>query len=186
MSLDNRTATTPFQDPLFKWFLAFATVVLLGFVAKETLHFSNAPSVITRDFVRKEALPGGSRVWLNTDTRFSYGTPWQGDIDRDLWVEGEGWFELRKWGSKGYVIHTPFADIMATNADFNVTNRNDKLCVYASTGRLILRPGPENKFREFFMNAGDYYEFDKGVVLKKSLPATETFPWHKDSATNNF
>ena len=186
MSIDNRSSETPFRDPLFKWFLAIATVVLLGFVAKETLHFSNAPSAITRNSVRKEALPGGSRVWLNTNTRFSYGTPWQIDIDRDLWIEGEGWFDIKKWGSKVYVIHTPFADVIATNAEFNVANRNNKVCVYSSTGTLILRPGPENKFREFFMHEGDYFEFDKGVVIRKDLPAGETFSWRKDSSATRF
>lgn len=181
MSTENRTTDSHIHDPLFKWFLAFAGVVLLGFVAKETLHFSNAPSSSTRNEVKKQALPGGSRVWLNTNSHFSYGTPWLVDIDRDLWMEGEVWLDLNKWGTKEYVIHTPFADIIAKEAECNILNRNNKMCVYNASGKLLLRPGPENKFREFTMNEGDYYEFDKGNVLKKELPAGENFSWHKEA-----
>ncbi|MEO6915575.1 MAG: FecR family protein [Chitinophagaceae bacterium] len=159
---------TTFSDPLFRWLIGICFVGLLWFVTKETLHFSNAPSFSTKEKeVKRESLPGGSRVWLNPNTRFSYGTPWLATVDRDLWIRGEAFFDLQPWGNMRYVIHTPYADIIAIDGRLTVSHMDEKVLVHNISGTLILRSGPENKFPEFFMKQGESYQFNKGLVAPK-------------------
>ena len=63
-------------------------------------------------------LADGSRVWLNSKSRFEY-SPLFGLFDRNVRLSGEGYFEVAK-GSKPFIVTTQDYDVKVYGTVFNV------------------------------------------------------------------
>jgi len=68
-------------------------------------------------------LPDGSKVWLNSGSNLRY--PVQFDENkRNVYLEGEAYFEVNSDKSKPFLVNTPYFSVKATGTKFNV--RADK------------------------------------------------------------
>jgi ferric-dicitrate binding protein FerR (iron transport regulator) len=67
----------------------------------------------------KMRLPDGSLVWLNSSSKLTY----QGDFNksqREVTLEGEGFFDVAKNPGKPFIVHTHGIDIKVLGTAFNV------------------------------------------------------------------
>jgi len=67
----------------------------------------------------KMRLPDGSLVWLNSSSKLTY----QGDFnktEREVTLEGEGFFDIAKNPGKPFIVHTHGIDIKVLGTAFNV------------------------------------------------------------------
>ena len=64
-------------------------------------------------------LPDGTNVWLNARSRISYPSCFS-DATRNVTLEGEAWFEVRRDVGKPFIVHTGNYDIRALGTTFNV------------------------------------------------------------------
>lgn len=67
----------------------------------------------------KLTLPDGSKVWLNASSKITYGNGF-GEGHREIWLEGEGYFDVAKNKQIPFVIHTSRMDVRVTGTVFNV------------------------------------------------------------------
>ncbi len=67
----------------------------------------------------KLTLPDGSRVWLNGDSRITYGASF-GKNDRELTLIGEAYFDVAKDPSRPMIIKTATVTIRVLGTAFNV------------------------------------------------------------------
>lgn len=67
----------------------------------------------------KLTLPDGSKVWLNASSKLTYGNGF-GEKHREIWLEGEGYFDVAKNKQIPFVIHTSRMDVRVTGTVFNV------------------------------------------------------------------
>jgi transmembrane sensor len=67
----------------------------------------------------KHILPDGSRVWLNADSKLSYG-PGFGVETREVRLSGEGYFDVVKDSTRPFIIHTLNMDLKVLGTSFNV------------------------------------------------------------------
>ena len=82
------------------------------------------------------ALPDGSKVKLNADSKIQYDTKsW--DKNRVVYMEGEAFFSVEK-GSK-FTVRTQNGSVLVLGTSFNVYNRNDQLKVHCETGRVSVK-----------------------------------------------
>lgn len=117
-----------------KWWMAAAAVVIIGLgmgwlalyrspsSANEPvlLAKNNRNEVVTRPASRSQlTLPDGSKVWLNASSKLSYSKGF-GDDNRNVWLEGEGFFEVFKNKTLPFIIHTSRMNIRVTGTVFNV------------------------------------------------------------------
>lgn len=79
------------------------------------------PSVVTtRKGSRSHlTLPDGTKVWLNADSKLSYNQDYNRSI-RDVYLEGEAFFDVEKNPEKPFVVHLGALDIKVTGTTFNV------------------------------------------------------------------
>jgi len=152
----------------YRWIAAAAVLVLLagGFLFTRFVHRSR-PEVRT-DFgqINRQQLPDGTEVTMNANSRISYADGWQDGIDREVWVEGEVFFHVRKTPLKSkFIVHTEHFDIIVTGTQFNVSNRHGKDNVLLQEGSVTLRT---KDGKTLLMKPGDFVTFDPAVLERKA------------------
>jgi transmembrane sensor len=85
------------------------------------------------------ALPDGSLVTLNADTKLHYSKKF-GKINREITLTGEAFFDVKHDASKPFVIHAGDARVRVLGTSFNVNMRekNEGVEVYVTTGLVEL------------------------------------------------
>ena len=74
----------------------------------------------TDDQTRLVILPDGSRIEMNRGTKFSYATHAFNRKQREVWLEGEAFFEVAKNKEKPFIIHTGTMATTVRGTSFNV------------------------------------------------------------------
>lgn len=64
-------------------------------------------------------LPDGTKVWLNAESKLTYYSDYDGE-KRDVFLSGEGFFEVVKNPNKPFIVKTGKIDIKAYGTAFNV------------------------------------------------------------------
>ncbi|NDF46439.1 MAG: hypothetical protein EB125_12360, partial [Betaproteobacteria bacterium] len=67
----------------------------------------------------KLTLPDGSKVWLNASSKLTYGNGF-GEKHREIWLEGEGYFDVARNPDKPFIIHTSVLDVKVLGTRFNL------------------------------------------------------------------
>lgn len=105
-------------------------------------------------FYRLE-LSDGTKVWLNAGSELRYPVSFAGR-ERNVYLQGEGYFEVAKNPEKRFNVHTPQAVVTVLGTSFNVsaypeekalytTLVNGSVCLYSdkSEGKVVLKPGEQ-------------------------------------------
>jgi len=74
----------------------------------------------TNDQIRLVILPDGSHIQMNRGTKFSYATHAFNRKQREVWLEGEAFFEVAKNKEKPFIIHTGTMQTTVRGTSFNV------------------------------------------------------------------
>ncbi|MFT4093407.1 MAG: DUF4974 domain-containing protein [Niabella sp.] len=97
-------------------------------------------------------LPDGTQVWLNADTKISYGKSF-GAGSREVTLTGEAYFDVVKDASKPFVVHTEAMDVMVLGTAFNVSAYKGEM----HTEATLIRGSVEVSLKKYH---------DKKVMLK--------------------
>ena len=76
-------------------------------------------TVNTRDEMGKLTLPDGTKVWLNKNSTFRYPKEFD-ENGREVYLEGEGYFEVKKNPSKPFVVHSESMQVRVLGTIFNL------------------------------------------------------------------
>lgn len=123
-------------------------------------------------------LEDGTKVWLNSNTTFSYPTSF-GNKVREVELEGEGFFEVSKNARKPFVVKTKKYDIKVLGTTFNVYAYNHE----ASTFETSLLCGSvdvssiENKNNHIVLKAKEKVSEVNGLLHKQAIDNLDRFRW---------
>lgn len=96
----------------------------------------------------KVQLPDGTQVWLNADSRLTYGKDF-GNKTREVTLSGEAFFDVQKDADHPFLIHTGSLDIKVLGTAFNVRSYQDEGSSEATLIRgaieVTLNNSPERK-----------------------------------------
>jgi len=152
----------------YRWIAAASVLVLLagGFLFIR-LARQRHPEVRTEfGQISRQQLPDGTEVMMNANSRISYADGWQDGVDREVWVDGEVFFHVRKTPLKSkFIVHTEHFDIIVTGTQFNVSNRHGKDNVLLQEGSVTLRT---KDGKTLLMKPGDFVTFDPAMLEKKA------------------
>ncbi|GAB3252021.1 hypothetical protein GCM10027347_10810 [Larkinella harenae] len=135
----------PLRSP-WRWMVAASIGVLL--LAAGSFFFYRqlvTPEVITQqtDFgeTRRVVLPDQSVVTLNGNTSIRYLKDWQTDTPREVWVEGEAFFEVvHTKNHQRFRVHLPAKmNVEVLGTRFNVYTRQTKTKVVLNEGRIQMQ-----------------------------------------------
>ncbi|MET0634639.1 MAG: FecR domain-containing protein [Chitinophagaceae bacterium] len=120
-------------------------------------------------------LPDGSTLILNANSSVSLSNNWDGNNDREVWLEGEGFFQVAKTPEKKrFIVHTGNLDVIVTGTRFNVSNRDHRTTVLLTEGSvtILMKNG-----REVKMKPGDFIEMDKEQFALKTANEDNVLAW---------
>ena len=90
--------------------------------------------------IKRVTLPDGSLVVLNANSTMRLPQNWTNQGDRQVWLEGEAWFEVAKKPAthQKFVVHTPQVDVQVLGTRFNVNTRHQQSIVSLEEGKVQL------------------------------------------------
>ena len=140
-------------------------------------------------------LPDSSKVILNGNSSLTYRAEWEekkGEADsREVWLEGEGYFEVREIVHEAhatkntppdkvkFTVHTSHLNVEVLGTAFNVHNHRDKTQVVLSSGKVKLNLLQHDGFGNVVMNPGELVVFNakNSQVQQKMVDPTLYSSW---------
>lgn len=164
----------PLRFRYIKWWAAAAIIFLTSVVIWQYSRTAAKLSIQTAyGETRQEVLPDGSEVMLNANTTLDY-TKWTAGKDREVWVNGEAFFHVKKTAQKDrFIVHTGHFDVVVTGTRFNVINRNNKSNVLLKEGSVMV----QRDEHQVHMQPGDYLEFNNTGIQKKIINNASVLAW---------
>lgn len=132
-------------------FMRYAAAVLLGVgISLSTLYFVNQENlsvvgnyklVTSKGEKSYLQLPDGTKVWLNSCTTLEYAENY-GHSNRDIYLDGEAYFEVAKNKELPFVVKTNGIDVKALGTAFNISAymEDSQLTTTLFNGKVAVQP----------------------------------------------
>ncbi len=147
---------------LQRWPLAAGIALTLG-LALWLLLWSPRPDIVQTAFGEQQELElsDGSKVRLNSNSRMTYKPMWDRDEHREIWLEGEAFFEVQRVPEydQKFVVVTDDLTIEVLGTAFNVNSYGGRSTVYLEEGSIILHI--EGRESPIVMEPGDLVAYSK-------------------------
>jgi ferric-dicitrate binding protein FerR (iron transport regulator) len=183
--LQGIAAAHPAQ-PLLAWKRYYRAAAIFTGIALYTLLFtllksSFAATVVRTQYAqtREVVLPDGSSAILNANSALRFSNDWAKTHTREVWLEGEAFFEVRKkpeWANARFTVHTDGLYVEVLGTTFNVNARRGKVKVVLNTGKVKLKP--KGSSDTLTMHPEDLVEFSTAskAFIKKRVNPKSTLP----------
>ncbi|MBL7756191.1 MAG: FecR domain-containing protein [Chitinophagaceae bacterium] len=130
-----------------------------------------------------EALPDGSNLLLNANSQVKLGKSWNNGKDRELWLDGEAFFSVKKTPEKSrFIVHAGTARIEVTGTRFNVKSRHNKLSVYLAEGGVKVHTSAG---KVISLKPGDYLDLEKGETVSQPSNQEDILAWRDNRLSFN-
>ncbi len=154
---------------------AAASLFLIFYFSKNILSPEKAILSTTNNSIIAYKLPDNSEVDLNYQTEIKYNKKFIRK-NRELWLNGEAFFDVEKVKSKPFVIHTQQGSFKVLGTSFNISSyKNDSLLsLFVKTGEVEFFP--KNVNNSFVVKKGEQIHYNKiNKKLSKKKNKTENF-----------
>ncbi|HEY0611014.1 MAG TPA: FecR domain-containing protein [Chitinophaga sp.] len=137
-----------------------------------------------RSGIKKITLQDGTLIWLNLDSKVRYTQA----EDRELWLEGEGYFEVAPQQGKAFLVHAGKLDVNVLGTSFNIDAYTpaESVSVTVSSGkvavgneqipRIALSANQQavyhsegNKIEQTAITAGDFNAWREGQLVFRNF-----------------
>lgn len=126
----------------------------------------------------KIELTDGTVVWLNSGTTIKYSSDYN-QKGRDIFLDGEAFFEVMKNSDRPFFVHTTFLDIEVTGTKFNVNAYREEPVVETSLveGKVNLLVKRDHK--RYKLTPGESIEYMKqsGKIIQANFKEYEAKSW---------
>jgi ferric-dicitrate binding protein FerR (iron transport regulator) len=153
-----------------RWIAAASVLVAIVTGIIIVRYMPHTPSVERTNYeqIASRRLPDGTEVTLNANSSLRYGSNWNDTEDREVWVDGEAYFHVKRTLSNSrFIVHSGHFDVIVTGTQFNVYNRHGKDNVLLQEGSVTVRT-KDGKIT--FMKPGEFVTFDSLLEKKTANP----------------
>ncbi|SCD21005.1 sigma factor regulatory protein, FecR/PupR family [Proteiniphilum saccharofermentans] len=115
--------------------MRYAAVFILGIICFQAIHYihnQDEKKIFKTTIIEtgvgersKITLPDGSKIWLNACSSLAYDNTY-GNIDRQVHIKGEGYFEVHTDTLKPFFVHADRFTYRVTGTSFNVYSFDDE------------------------------------------------------------
>ena len=169
----NRKRVKRFFDIAMK----VAAILVIGFITGwfvQTIDHSQVKyytSVAPEGSISKVLLPDSSLIILNSGSRVRYSIEGKNG-KREVFLNGEGWFEIQKDEDKPFVVHTTHYDVNVVGTEFNVkAYKNDnEVQTTLEHGKIVISATGKYRIPDQELKPGEQFvlnKTNKKVELKK-------------------
>lgn len=177
-SVEVHTPVIQMKPRQTKWWLSAAAAVLV-IVTAAFLWNSSKESQLKMNTqygqIAEYKLPDGSEVMLNANSKLSIKKSWEEKGDREVWLEGEAFFHVKKTTQKArFIVHAKDMDIIVTGTQFNVVNRDGESNVLLKEGSVTLKTKDGQLIK---MLPGDFVTINNNQTQKAVAPEEIILAW---------
>lgn len=177
-----REFPTKRQSLFYQWAIRIAVVVLLLLATGLGVYHHTMQQMVMSDMIvsvekgqkANITLPDGSKVWVNSDSRLSYGSLFN-FRERILHLEGEAYFEVAPDKDRPFIVEAGNISIKALGTSFNVKSyRNEKsISAVLMTGKVEV----QSKFAKKILYPNEQIIADKhtGKMQKNKVEEAAVF-----------
>ncbi len=127
--------------------------------------------------IRLVSMPDGSKIWLSAHAAVAYAANYN-DTTRELWLQGEAYFDVAQQAGKPFRVHTHDLMTTALGTAFNIatTNRADSgIAVSLLSGKVAVSSAEFS----YILQPGEMLLYKKGVSPASitRFNAAETLDW---------
>lgn len=152
-----------------------ASFIVVAFLSYFFLNNFQQKTVQT-DFAEKReiVLPDGSSVILNANSELSYSRDWKNESVREVWLEGEAFFEVVKAEDQNqqpqrFVVNSGNLSVEVLGTSFNVGDRRGQTRVTLLEGKVKLENKLDKNAIPLFLRPGEHAEIsESNKVIEKS------------------
>lgn len=179
---------------ILKAYQKVAAILLIPVIGLGLWYFVSQSSQSTEQFAEAIAprgqksqvvLPDGTRVWLNSATSIKYPTNFN-NHQRDVYLEGEAFFEVRRNVLKPFVVHTTGLSVKVLGTKFNVKayHDEDRIETALFEGKIDLLINTLSSSRPIVkeVNPGQSFSYSKTEekLIPSRFPREEIDGWKKN------
>ena len=167
------------------FFLAAAVIgaifLAFGLWPNMTSKFGSQKHVLTTNYGEKQSLqlPDGSQIVLNANSELTYYTPWDSAHPREVWLNGEGFFDIvhaPKIGGKQFRVHLNDMTVDVLGTSFNVNSRHNRMQVVLKEGKVRLTH--KEKADTLTMIKGEMVEFaENELFIRRKVDPDRYTSW---------
>lgn len=133
-------------------------------------------------------LPDNTHIWMNAGSLVKVPAEWGEDSIREVWLEGEGFFEVRENPFRPFVVHTPEAVVRVLGTSFNIeayhkipiavtvatgkvqfSSKGGQSVILTQNQRSVWMAG-DSKFQTTLTDAFLYSAWREGILLFRDEP----------------
>lgn len=133
------------------------------------------------DGVRRVQLPDSSEVILNANASISFNPNWEQGGNREVWLKGEAFFDIKQAPAHPFIVHSANMDIDVLGTSFNVKEGKAFTNVTLNTGKIKVRFSdlPE---KPFYLAPGDFVQYSakNNKITKKRVNADLYAVWKEE------
>ena len=157
---------------------AASIALLITSFALYFLFFNNHIDINTTYGEKQEViLPDGSKVILNNNSSLKYARTFLNHDVREVWLEGEAFFNVVHTATnERFIVKTKNLDIEVLGTSFNLIDRNDKVEVVLSSGKVKLGLNKKGQ-KTLFMKPGELVELKNDQLVKKTVDSELYTSW---------
>jgi ferric-dicitrate binding protein FerR (iron transport regulator) len=171
--------------PFRNWWAAAGIVFLLAaagifFVLNQNGVRKEQPEMVMeaagKGNIKKIVLPDGSTIWLNFDSKLRYAQ----QNDREVWLDGEGYFEIAPQSGKQFLVHTGKLDVTVLGTSFNIDayTPSESVTVTVASGKVALTT-EKNAAITLSANQQAVYEAIADKIEKQEIGAADVSAWRQ-------
>lgn len=170
---------------IWRWTAAAAVAGAL-LVAARQLFVKQQPQIVEyvghTDGVRKVLLPDSSEVILNANASISFNEHWERGDDREVWLKGEAFFDIRPMAAHPFIVHSANMAIDVLGTSFNVKEGNAFTNVTLNTGKIKVRFRDLPEDKQLYLNPGDFVQYSAkdNKITKKRVNADLYAGWKEE------
>jgi len=161
----------------WRWIAAACILAVLAGAMVIMRIRSSGQQVLATNYgqLRVERLPDGSEVTLNANSRIRYANNWRDGGNREVWMDGEAFFQVRKTlNHSTFQVHTDRFDIVVTGTQFNVVSRPGQANIMLREGSVIVH-GKDGK--ELDMVPGDFVQWGQQGLNRQVVQRDSVLAW---------
>ena len=119
-------------------------------------------------------LSDGSEVVLNANSKIRFSEKWNSSETREIWLDGEAFFEVEHSASQPFIVHTQKGDVEVLGTKFNVLQRSENFNVTLVSGKVQLELPNKTKIN---LQPNDQFSMNKNTINHTQIDVESVTAW---------
>jgi transmembrane sensor len=174
----SREAMVPVSRP---WLRVAASIAMIVAISIFWGQYNKEDRTIRTAYGQQKIiqLPDQSIVVINGNTTLQYAAEWGEGMDREVWMDGEAFFEVvHAENDEKFIVHTDNGmDVQVLGTKFNVKSRRGKTEVMLQEGKVRLDVESTEQMASMTLQPGELATLQDSHLSKERIRAAEYSSW---------